>query len=361
LASYLQKIVVGVAAAMVAAGAMGRIGAAPQQVDRGSLRLAGHVVTPDQNPIRRARVRIAGPVAVDTDTDIDGNFAANGLPAGSYRVAVTKTGFVQLAPTTIDLPAPPFAIATITLQRGAVITGRILYASGIPAPDTAVSLSESPNVPSVVITTDDRGVFRFHTLKPGAYILRGPGVYYPNAADESLAEPVRVGVGETIDVQLVMPEASALFNAPEKPPLPPDPMATGTSIIAGRLTDAETRAPIAGARLAATLKSTEIRHAESADDGTFVLDRLPAGSYQITATAYGYARAVYGQRDRADPWMTGEGGRRREARESGTRAGARENAGWTRAGRVRRSRARPQGSSIPDGRARKRTVASQRC
>jgi hypothetical protein len=294
----------GLAAVIAAAGLTGRVGAATQQSDRPALNVAGHVVTPDQNPIRRARVRIAGKVAIETDTDTDGNFGAKGLPAGSYSVEVLKTGFVQLAPATIDLPVLPSTITTITMQRGAVITGRVLYESGVPAPDTAVSLTESPSVPFRLITTDDRGVFRFHSLRPGAYILCAPGVYYPSAPDESRAEPIRVGVGETVDVQLVMPAASVAFSAPQIAPLPPDKMATGTSVVIGRLTDAETRAPIAGATVRAMLKGqTQIRSVHTADDGTYALDKLPAGSYQIMATAWGYSAAVYGQRGRAEPWM----------------------------------------------------------
>lgn len=293
----------GVLAAAIVAGGASRIRAVPQQGDRGALRLAGHVITAEQNPVRRARVRISGPTAIDTDTDTDGNFGASGLAAGSYRVSIVKSGFVQLAPATIDIQAPSETL-TITMQRGAVITGRVLYESGLPAADAAVSLSESPSVPPTLIKTDDRGVFRFHTLKPGEYILRAPGVYYPNAPDESQAQPLRVAVGEMTDVQLVMPAAAAAFNAPERPTLSADEMAKGAGIITGRIIDAETHAPIEGAMVVAALKTaTPIRHVRSADDGTFVLDKLPAGSYQIAATAFGYARSVYGQRATADPWV----------------------------------------------------------
>lgn len=290
------------ATVIVAAGTVGRISASLQQPGHSGLSLAGHVQTADQYPIRRARVLISGQVSVEANTDADGNFDARDLPAGSYRVAAVKTGFVQLAPTTINLPAAPAAVAAITMQRGAVITGRVLYESGVPAPDTAVSLQESPNVPFTMITTDDRGVFRFHTLKPGAYILSAPGVYYPNAPDESVAERIQVGVGETIEVQLVMPAAAASGGVPRKP-LSPDPMATGTAVVRGRLQDAETRAPIGEARVSAQLNAQgAIRTVETAADGTFTLDRLPAGRYQITATAWGYSTGLYGQRDKTGPW-----------------------------------------------------------
>src|SRR6188508_856134 len=73
---------------------------ANQPAPKGTGRIAGRIVSADTgNPIRRAQVRLSAPeIRVNrTDTtDNDGKYEFADLPAGRYRLQVSKTGYVTL-------------------------------------------------------------------------------------------------------------------------------------------------------------------------------------------------------------------------------------------------------------------------
>jgi len=85
---------------------------------------------------------------------------------------------------------------------------------------------------------------------------------------------------------------------------PPRPMASGTGVISGRIVDAATGAPIAGARLymhqtRGDLMRPRSEQKDSGPDGAFVFSELPAGQFSISASAPGYLEGGMGKR-RAD-------------------------------------------------------------
>src|SRR4029078_9446522 len=75
---------------------------AAQPTATGRLVVAGRVLTgtgPDARPLRRARVtlrRRSLETARLADTDTNGAYRFDRLPAGSYRLSVEKPGFVRL-------------------------------------------------------------------------------------------------------------------------------------------------------------------------------------------------------------------------------------------------------------------------
>ena len=67
----------------------------------------------------------------------------------------------------------------------------------------------------------------------------------------------------------------------------------GTGRIGGRVLDANTGRPIAGARVA--VSGTPVRAANSGADGTYLIRDVPAGTHSLTATYIGYgAKTVTG-------------------------------------------------------------------
>jgi hypothetical protein len=125
---------------------------APARSDSGRSSLVGRVVLVMDGgplPIRRAHVALASDVLTrpeDTDTDIEGRYHFDALPAGHYRVVVEKPGFVardggasvsDRAPT-IDLQRDASAVLDVVMQRGAAVEGRIVNASGEPAANVTV-------------------------------------------------------------------------------------------------------------------------------------------------------------------------------------------------------------------------------
>jgi hypothetical protein len=205
----------------------------------GTASLAGTVViTIDgrPSPVRRARVVVQaeGGAPRTTDTDTAGHFRVAGLVAGAYRVMIDKPGFVPIGHVPrIDVRDGQSVTATITMQRGAAIEGRLIGEDGEPVMGltvSAVQLGYGPYGKTVVAerqtTTDDLGRFRVHTLSPGEYYieaapdaLRAAGArpspagtpkpartYYPGTARLNEASAIAVNAGDEFsgaDVKIV--------------------------------------------------------------------------------------------------------------------------------------------------------------
>lgn len=167
--------------------------------EAGTASLTGTVVTGEATPrpVARAVVTVASgsstvPEALSTDEA--GRFAFAGLTPGTYYLIVTKPGYVETAygATHVGMgPGVPLALVagqslsglTIDLPHGAVLTGAIRFASGLPDSTAMVEVTRidlvnghrqpSPDVKTV--NTDDRGVYRVFGLAPGSYLIQSKG------------------------------------------------------------------------------------------------------------------------------------------------------------------------------------------
>src|SRR5688572_26571513 len=109
----------------------------------GDGRIVGRVFDASTNtPIRRAQVQgTNNELFVDAVSDEEGRFQLTDLPAGQWRVTVSKGGYFTWQPgqkRPFD-PPPPITLARgqrvsadVPLSRGGVITGRVSDESGEP-------------------------------------------------------------------------------------------------------------------------------------------------------------------------------------------------------------------------------------
>ncbi|HEX7318243.1 MAG TPA: carboxypeptidase regulatory-like domain-containing protein [Pyrinomonadaceae bacterium] len=174
----------------------------------------------DRDPLRAPRSASV--------TDAEGKFRLTGVPAGTYSLAVAGAYVVRASDRAKAVTVKDGQEAggfELTLERGGVITGRVLDAEGQPLIGARVSshvLRESAPRLNVVLTynsaeTDDRGVYRLYGLPAGRYTISltprlppgaggpPPVTYYPGVTDESKAESVEVKAGdekEDIDITL---------------------------------------------------------------------------------------------------------------------------------------------------------------
>ncbi|MDR1990507.1 MAG: carboxypeptidase regulatory-like domain-containing protein [Acidobacteriaceae bacterium] len=195
-------------------------------------------------PVRRAYVRAisTGDVRVQraTNTDADGRYQVTTLPAGTYTVTASKSGYVDMSygQTRPFEQAKPVTLGDhqtrdridLTLPRGGVITGRVLDEFGEPIADASVMpirLLYTANGKRAQPSgrgslTNDIGEFRLFGLAPGTYFIstqvRAQNVaipsasalapveasdgyaptYYPSAASVAEAQSLTVGAGETL-------------------------------------------------------------------------------------------------------------------------------------------------------------------
>lgn len=282
-------------------------------------RIAGRVtVEGATTPVAGARIvllptaRPTGPMGMppQTLTDQDGRFVFDKLAPGSYRIDVQKTGFAPLMrsgrASTAEVSAGQTTELALHLQKGAVIAGKVLDASGEPLTDARIMamhrINGSPreagaarliSAPGAGNQTNDLGEFRLVGLAPGEYFVAampqgglsfgGPGVtptangtantttYYPGTTDQAAAHTIKVAAGETVD--------NIVFSIQSVP----------SFRVSGRVVG-EDGAPVAGARV--TLMGDPrtsafmgpIGNARTGDDGRFTIAEVPSGTYRVSAS-----------------------------------------------------------------------------
>jgi hypothetical protein len=151
--------------------------------------LSGTVRADDGTPIDRAVVMVLGsdgPAVRSGVTGTSGEFVIEGLPAGSFAVWVTKSGFVTSYHGSRRPgrgPAIPLALTarqrlsvSITMLRGASIGGKITDSAGRPLAQVSVQVhaTSDPRTTATVVatsTTDSHGGYRAIGLPPGEYVV----------------------------------------------------------------------------------------------------------------------------------------------------------------------------------------------
>jgi len=192
-------------------GGGGRRGAGPQRdaaIPTGTGVIAGTVVAADTGrAVKRARVVVLGggrPHA--SSTDDQGRYKVTGLPAATYTITATKSGFVAGAfgqrrsartGTPVELADGQQAVnIDLKLARGGVVTGRVLDEEGEPLARAVVTVlrqqylrGEKQLTPVGGDQSDDRGQYRIFGLPPGDY--------YVSATAGGIEQIVRQVVGES--------------------------------------------------------------------------------------------------------------------------------------------------------------------
>ena len=142
-------------------------------------------------PARKVRVNLSGSElrgSRSTTTDDQGRFSFTALPAGRYTLGVNKPGHVSVSygqrrpgasgGTPIQLSDGQKFAADLQIPRGSVLTGTVLDENGEGTPGTSVRAMRIVNQGgrrtlqgANTATTDDRGIYRIHSLQPGDYVV----------------------------------------------------------------------------------------------------------------------------------------------------------------------------------------------
>jgi hypothetical protein len=294
---------------------------APAQVP--TVKFEGRVVADDTGlPLPNARVSPSFGAAdlpfVSTLTDGEGHFAFS-FRQGRYNISAAKTGFARR-----DVPqAAAGQPLEIRLQRGGVISGRVLDEFGDPVANVQVALETLPmsggrEGQTVARTaTDDLGEYRFGGLSEGVFlplvtrlamVRIGANqfsnslekLYYPGAQTVDAAQPVPVRAGEEregIDFLLTALQSSDqpfslrgfVSTLPTDWREPP----SGTGAIRGRIITADGRGiPQADVVLVPPANPTDRpfapRAIKSSYDGRFAFADLAPGKFHVFASKSGY-------------------------------------------------------------------------
>jgi hypothetical protein len=201
--------------------------------------ITGRVVTEDGSGLPGVTVTLT-PVAADrrttsrgsqnrTSTDEDGNFKFTGLAPYVYSVSASSAKGYAPSPVPVSERQDSGyhrigASVTITMIKGAAITGRVTNALGEPVIGVQVNAAMARGAEgnpdrggsSRSDFTDDRGVYRIYGLSPGTYVVftrksfhpfpspydnDGP-TYYPSSTRETAAEVTVTSGGEASGVDI---------------------------------------------------------------------------------------------------------------------------------------------------------------
>jgi hypothetical protein len=276
----------------------------PQRVDPLTSSLNGRVTTADTGaPIRGAEVRLSmdGRFSRLVTTNGEGRFEFRNLPAGEYRLIVSKSGFItsefgQRRPfesaATITVREGDSATGNVALLRGGAIFGRVLDQYGDPSIGTRVQVmrlrSEGGSRRLLPVgagdQTDDTGSFRLYGLPPGEYyvtastglidaVKRDPPAYYPGTMTFAEAQPITLPAGAEVNADFQILDVARA--------------ATVSGVV---LSSSGAPAPGAMVNLSSNTVSSvpgvagmAMLHADAGPDGSFAIQNVPPGPYTLSA------------------------------------------------------------------------------
>ena len=177
-------------------------------------------------------------------TDANGRYQFDTLSSGRYHITVHKPGFAPLDRPQLEVEVKEgarHADVDVRLQKGAVITGRVLDESGEPVVSANVMILRRPRHAAVAARgdrlipggpsaqTNDLGEFRLFGLAPGDYYVGvvadspfrvAPAqrdtasqlTYFPGTADRAAAQPITVAAGQTVGDIIIRMVTAPVFR-----------------------------------------------------------------------------------------------------------------------------------------------------
>jgi protocatechuate 3,4-dioxygenase beta subunit/TolB-like protein len=248
----------------------------------------------------RALVTIPG-VAV-ARTDSQGRYLFVGLPVGNHTLTIAKAGMkpqttkVSVRPnsatqTQTQLASDPQSVRTrqqaIMRGSGTILRGKVLSADKQPLAGAKVTLLQSTG--AVAVLTSKQGEYQLKDLPPGSYTALVSKVGY-----ENLKRTVNAQAGKTESQNFQLkrkdsPYEARLINTrvgPSRTSSASSKSDSARTSFSGRVIDASTRRPIAGATV-----STRGRREKTGENGAFQMTGLAPGNYEVSVTSAGYSEA----------------------------------------------------------------------
>jgi hypothetical protein len=271
--------------------------------------VSGTVTAADSGaPVRGAEVRLSSDSSYNrlATSNGDGHFELRDLPAGEYRLTVSRAGFTSVqfgqrrpfeSPATIALSEGESATANVVLTRGGVIYGRVVDQFGEPLTGTRVQALRARMVQGqrrlqsagAADQTDDTGAYRLYGLAPGDYyvtasagpvdsVKREPPIYYPGTPSFTEALPITIAPGaeSTADFQL-MPVRNARVSG-----VVLDSSGAPVEAMVHLASEAVGMGPVLANAAAA---SAMMLSGDSGPDGRFTIENVPPGPYRLTANS----------------------------------------------------------------------------
>ena len=184
------------------------------------LEVSGRLLDSTGEPIRLAMVGCHDCPGVSSDqADFDGLYRIQGLRPGRITLYATQDGYVGTRAETEVGPGD--ATLDLVLERGAVVSGRVLGAAGEPAGRVVIALTGEPDDPSKFLQngsvrdlTEPDGSFELLGIPDGTYrfVLSAPGEPLTDAVAWrlELPDPLTVSGAPVPDLAIRLPQLAAI-------------------------------------------------------------------------------------------------------------------------------------------------------
>lgn len=285
-------------------------------------------------PLPGARIRVTreGGSPVLTVSDANGRFTSATAGSGPLSLEVTKAGY---APLRLSVPAANAAALDIRLTPGAVVTGRVIDAAGVPAPFVELRFRRNGDDgrtggPWLRATSNDLGEYRLGSLSAGTYQVGQAlgGLSVARAAlsvvadalppDKQTITTVELHAGQETAFDITRAATPALPTAAVEAATrqataaiskmlggePVDPATAGQ--VAGAVSGIDATSGVGGMVRLVPQNGAGPLIAPIGAGGRYEFPAVPPGAYRVVAQGPGTAEAEYGATpaNRAGQWVT---------------------------------------------------------
>ncbi len=234
--------------------------------------VVGRVQTTGGNPPAAATVQVAGGSLVPVIGD---HFRLDGVHPGTFDLTVRGAGFPDKIVKNVEVkPGETTDVGVVTVERGRVVSGRVVTSGGQPVADATVVLGrqlvgDGANLQSSFGSSVEAqmGIRRTTTGPDGSFRFGGVG------KDELAVAAEQVDVGRSMPATVARGDADANVLLS----LVPFGSVAGTVKVDGE------PAPDVSVIITSGSNSRSVVAVQTGNDGSFLADRVAAGSYKVAA------------------------------------------------------------------------------
>jgi protocatechuate 3,4-dioxygenase beta subunit/5-hydroxyisourate hydrolase-like protein (transthyretin family) len=240
--------------------------------------LEGVVRDPDLAPVEGVAVRachLNGTLICENTTDAQGRYTLTRIPGGNVLLIVTPkwdSGYVEQK-FLVATVAGQAVTKDVTLARGAVVRCAVKDASDNPVPNARVSLYGA--LSAATSYTDTEGTCTFSRVESGGYEVQvQPPAEMPHLRMQTRF--VEFAVNQTYDLEFVLSQSG---------------------VLKGTVRDSGENAVESAKVMAQLITGGSYAEAHTDSDGSYRLEGLISGTYQVTVMPHGESTLLPVQRN----------------------------------------------------------------